>query len=112
MTLKELAEKLQLEVKFGEVYMDREVTGGYTSDLLSDVMANAQEGNIWITIQTHQNIVAVASLLGLSAVVISGGSKPEASTLEKAVKGEVPILTTQWPSFVLSGKLFGLMDRE
>ncbi len=112
MTLKELIDTLHLEVKFGEDFLDREVSGGYTSDLLSDVMAKASEGDVWITIQTHQNVVAVASLLGLSAVIMSNGLQPESSTLEKAVKAEVPILTSEWPSFELSGKIFALLASD
>ena len=46
------------------------VTGGYTGDLLSDVMGNGQEGEILITIQAHKNTIAVASLLGLSGIII------------------------------------------
>ncbi len=112
MTLKDLVQDLGMTVMSGDEFMDREVSGGYTSDLLSDVMAKAKEGNVWITIQTHQNVVAVASLLGLSAVIMSNGMQPDSSTLEKAKKGEVPILTSEWPSFELSGKVFSMLGLE
>jgi len=112
MKLGDIVDKLGLGVASGQEYLDREVTGGYCSDMLSDVMAKAQEGNIWLTIQTHQNIVAVASLLGLCAVVITGGGEPEASTLEKSKKGEVAILTTGQPSFAVAGRIYQLLAKE
>ena len=54
MTVRELATQLKLEVCCGAAGLDKEIKGGYTSDLLSDVMGNAREGNIWITLQTHK----------------------------------------------------------
>jgi hypothetical protein len=63
MKLEELARRLELEVRTAQRRLDAEVTGGYVSDLLSWVMAKAQPGNVWITIQAHSNIVAVASLI-------------------------------------------------
>jgi predicted transcriptional regulator len=111
MTLQDLVQALDMKVMIGDEFLDREVSGGYTSDLLSDVMAKAKEGNVWITIQTHQNVVAVASLLGLSAVIMSNGMQPDNSTLEKAKKGEVPILTSEWPSFELGAKVFNLLGQ-
>lgn len=112
MKLSDVKDALNLKTESGEELLNREIKGGYTSDLLSDVMANASEGDIWITLQTHQNVVAVASLLGLSAVIISGGSKPEDNTLEKAIKAEVPILSSELPSFELSGKIFALIGSD
>ena len=62
MTVKEIMEALNLENVSGQEGLDMEVTGGYTSDLLSDVIANSKEGNLWITLQTHQNVIAVAEM--------------------------------------------------
>ena len=62
MNLSELVDKMNLQVMVGEGRLEVEVTGGYASDLLSDVLANAASGNVWITLQAHQNIVAVASM--------------------------------------------------
>jgi ATP-dependent Clp protease adapter protein ClpS len=61
MTLKEVIENLNWKVITGQEHLDKEITGGYCSDLLSDVMGNAQEGQVWLTIQVHKNIVAVCS---------------------------------------------------
>jgi len=70
MTLIEVVEKLGLRVLTSEDIGDAKVTGGYTCDLLSDVMGNSKTGNLWITMQTHQNILAVARLKDLAGIVI------------------------------------------
>jgi len=73
MKVKDVAQKLGLEVYSAPEGLEREVTGGYTSDLLSDVMGHAKEGQIWITLQTHKNIMAVASLRDLAAIILVKG---------------------------------------
>ena len=86
----------------------REVGGAYSSDLLSDVMANSNEGDLWITLQRHVNIVAVAHLKGLSGVVIVNGREPEAETAARAESEGVPIICTELPAFDVAGILYGL----
>lgn len=112
MNVKEVLAPLQAEVKCGNEHMDLVVEGAYCSDLLSDVMANAKKGDLWITIQTHQNIVAVASLLELAAVVITNSGEPDQETIAKAVKERIPILTTGLSSFEVAGRLFCLLGRD
>jgi len=85
-----------------------EVRGGYASDLLSDVMANAQDGDAWITLQKHVNIVAVAQLKNLSAIVLIGGRQPDADTLARAAEQRIPLVTTASPAFEVSGLLYQL----
>jgi BioD-like phosphotransacetylase family protein len=108
MKLQELARKLSLEVQTAAGKLDTEVTGGYASDLLSYVMAKAKTGNVWITVQSHPNTVAVASLLNLAGIIIAEGGKPEAATIEKAEQEGIPILTTQLTTYTLVGRLFEL----
>ena len=106
--LTDLVEKLQLEVKTGAHRLDVEVTRGYASDLMSDVMANANEGDLWVTLQTHQNIVAVAAMKALSGIILVNGREPEKETLQKAEAEEVPIMISRLPTFELVGRLFEL----
>ncbi len=108
MTLREIVEKLDLEVKTGSGKLDKEVKGGYVSDLLSDVMANSQEGDIWITLQIHQNIVAVASLNALSGIVLVNGRYPEEETIQKAETEGIPIMVSKSSAFEVVGKLYNL----
>lgn len=104
MNLKDIAEKLNLKVVSGEI--DREVSGGYSSDLLSDVIANAQKDNIWITLQIHINIVAVANLQELSGIILINGRQPEEATLKKAKQENIPIMLTELSTFEIVGKLY------
>ncbi len=108
MNLREIVKQLQLEVKANEHSLSNEVTGGYASDLLSDVIANAQEGDLWVTLQTHQNTVAVASMKGLAGIVLVNGREPEADTLKKAKEEDIPLLISALPSFELIGRLYKL----
>ena len=109
MTLKEITEKLQLKVLTGEDKLDVEVTGGYTSDLLSDVIANGQQGSLWITLQIHQNIIAVAKLKDLAGIIIINNREPDENTLAKAKEENVPLLCSGDIAFEISGKLYKLL---
>ncbi len=108
MKLEELCQQLSLEARTAKGKMGTEVTGGYASDLLSWVMAKAQAGNVWLTIQAHPNIVAVASLIGLAGIIVAEGVAPEPATLEKAEQEGIPIMTTPLPIYALAGKMHEL----
>jgi predicted transcriptional regulator len=84
----------------------REARGGYASDLLSDVMANAQDGDVWVTMQRHVNTVAVAELKNLAAVVIVNGRQPEPDMAARAAEHGVPVVTTPLASFDVAGRLY------
>jgi len=84
------------------------LTQGYTSDLLSCVMAGAPRRSLWVTLQAHSNIVAVAGLLDLSAVIITEGAMPEEATIAKANEEGIILLSTTEPSFAVVGKLWVL----
>ncbi|MEW6215969.1 MAG: serine kinase, partial [Nitrospirota bacterium] len=90
MKLQEIVDSLSLEVKTASSNLTREVTGGYVSDLLSDVIANSKEGNIWVTLQTHQNIVAVATLKELSGIILVNNRNPDTETSKKAEREGIP----------------------
>ena len=107
-SLSELVAQLSLEVCAAEQKLDTEVTGGYASDLLSYVMARAKEGNVWVTMQSHANVVAVASLVNLAGVIITEGARPEPATLAKANQEEIPILATPLSTYTVAGKLYEL----
>ena len=108
MKLSEIAEKLQMDVKAGADNLDREVIQGYASDLMSDVMANAADGALWVTMQTHQNIVAVAVMKSLACIILVNNRQPEEETLNKAAAEGIPVLVSPMPAFELIGKLFEL----
>lgn len=110
MTLREVTEKLGWKVVAGQDLLDSQVTGGYCSDLLSDVMGNAQEGQVWLTIQVHKNIIAVAALKELSAILLVKGLNATDDAIEAAVEEGIPILQTNEPAFETAGALFNLIN--
>ncbi|MCE5311722.1 MAG: hypothetical protein LLF86_01065 [Nitrospiraceae bacterium] len=85
-------------------------SGCYISDMLSDVMANASEGDIWITMQTHPNIVAVALVKGLACIILTGSRQPQPETLSKARAEGVLIMTTPHSTFEAAGLLYNILN--
>jgi hypothetical protein len=106
MNLKDLIKEFGLEVKTGSGKLDREVTSGYVSDLLSDVLAHAEEGTLWVTLHIHQNIVAVASHKDLAAILLVQGRQPEKDTIAKATEENIPVLVSGLSAFELVGRLY------
>ena len=111
MTVREIAEKLNLRVFSGEAGLDREVTGGYVSDLLSGVMGFAKDGSVWVTLQTHKNVMAIATLKELAAVVIVKGFEPEEDAKEVSEEEGIPILGSTEQTFELAGRIYNLLNR-
>jgi hypothetical protein len=87
-------------------------TGGYSSDLLSCVMAGAKKGNLWITLQAHLNIVAIAALNELTAIIITENAQPDADSIAKANQQGVILLSTPQPTYEVNGKLWDLGIRN
>lgn len=110
MTIQQLTDKLGLTVFTAGDGLDREIEGGYVSDLLSDVMGHAGEGQVWITLQSHANVVAIASLKELAAIILVNGIEPEEAVVAKAAEEGVPVLGATEGTFVTSGKLFQLLN--
>lgn len=93
-------------------FSEIKVAGGYTSDLLSCVMASAMHQGLWVTLQAHNNVVAVAALLDLAAIIITEGAMPDLATIAKANEENVVLLLTQKPSFHVVGKLWEMGVRS
>ena len=111
MTINELASALGAEICQNE-FTDGDVTGAYTSDLLSDVMANAKTGGALITIQAHKNTVAVATLVNISVIVICN-SRPLPDDMLEAAKDEgIAVIRTKENQFTVSGKIWALFNQS
>jgi serine kinase of HPr protein (carbohydrate metabolism regulator) len=109
MTLQDIVNTLDLKiVNEGKPLDATELAGGYASDLLSCVMAGAKQGFIWVTLQAHLNIIAVAALLDLSAVIVTEGAQPDPATLVKAQEQSVTLLCTEMTTYEVAGKLWAL----
>jgi hypothetical protein len=108
MNIEEITNKLELKKVTDFFAGSREISGAYTSDLLSDVMANSKKDNVWVTLQTHLNTIAVASLKELAAIIIVLDKEIDSDTLEKAEAEKVTILKTPMTAYRVSGKLYEL----
>ena len=108
MKLFELINKCGFEIVNELFEPEREISGGYTGDLLSDVIASTKKNNVWITMQTHVNIIAVANLKELSAIIIVMNRKIDDDTIEKANEEKVTLLRTDKTSYRISGIMYNL----
>lgn len=90
-------------------YEDREISGGYTSDLLSDAMANALENGVLITIQAHKNTVAVGTLKDLNAVIICNNRALPDDMIKAAREEGIALFVTAENQFTVSGKLYPVL---
>ncbi len=109
MILANLVDDLSLEVKSYKDGLQNNIKGAYVSDLLSDVIGNSKDGDIWITLQTHLNIVAVAGLKNLAGIIIIGGRPVQDEILQKADAKNVTIVTTPLSAFETAGRLYKLL---
>jgi len=108
MTIREMAAALDAEICQDE-FEDSELTGAYTSDLLSDVMAHARDGGALITIQAHKNTVAVATLVNITVIVICNSRPLPEDMLETAKDEGIAVVRTKENQFTVSGKLYELL---
>lgn len=108
MTLHEIVEKLGFKVLVGEEQLNQETHGGYAADLLSCVMAGAKPQAVWVTLQTHVNIVAVAALNELACIVVAEHAVVPQATLDKAIQQDVVILSSPEPVYETVGRLIAL----
>jgi len=105
MIVKELIEQLELQVVAGKNGIGREIAGGYCGDLLSDVMGNAPIGCIWLTVQGHQNVMNVAQMREMAAVVLTNGILPDDETCRRAEDFGIPLIISPGTSFDLAVRL-------
>jgi len=91
---------------------DVDITQGYASDLLSDVMANCPEGAIWLTLQRHLNVIAVAQLKRIAAIVITNGARPDEPVLERSREEGLTVLATRLDTFSAAGVIHNMLSSE
>jgi len=104
MKLAELAEKLELK---GVTRMfDREIGGVYSSDMVSDVIANAKAGDLLVTLQIHSNVIAAANLVDIAGIIVTQGKLPTDDVVKMAEKAEIPILSTDLSRWQIFTKLY------
>jgi predicted HAD superfamily phosphohydrolase YqeG len=109
--LKDYLDKVNAEILTPDIDIASiNITNGYVSDMLSDVMGTAKEGQVWITIMRHMNTVAVASMTNIPCVVFAKGLKPDAAVIERAIQEEVCLAVSELQVFNLAGILYRMLN--
>ncbi len=106
MTVRDIMELLDAKSVVASADLDKEVTGGYACDMLSWVMANAEAGMAWATVQAHMNVIAVAVLMELSCVILPEDVKLEPDAYRKAEAEKIAVLSTDKTAFEISGIMY------
>ena len=105
MTVQEVLELLEAKDRTPDTDKNTEVSCGYTCDLLSWVMAHGAAGMAWVTVQTHMNVIAVASLMEMAAVIIPEGIEMETPSLEKAKEEGISVLESPLTAYEICARL-------
>ena len=88
---------------------EKEIDGAYVGDLLSWVMGKADCGNVWITIMSNINIIAVATLADVSCIVLADGVRLEGDVLDLALSKGVNVLSTTLSAYETSKNIAGII---
>lgn len=105
MKLNDIVEKAELQVFHQGSSWEQDVSAGYVGDLLSDVIASGRKNMLWITIQVHENTVAVASLKDLSGIILAKGNQPLEETIAAARSENVTLLGSRLNAYQIVEKL-------
>lgn len=111
MKLGEVVAALELKA-IGSVDPELAVDGVYTSDLLSDVMAHAHEADLLVTIQSHVNTIAVATVVDVHSIVFCNSRPVNDELIAAAQRESVQLFVTDMDQFTVSGKLYALLQRN
>ncbi len=109
MKVSEIIKPLKGEVLVGNEFLDKEIKGGFAGDMLSFVLAKAKEKDVWLTIQTHINIIPVAVMKGIPAIIFVSSKNCEEDVKVKAKEEEVILIKTEYSLFEASGILYNLL---
>ena len=90
---------------------DREVTGGYSGDLLSWVIGRAAPGDAWMTIMSNVNVAAVGLLADVSMIILAEGVEPDEPLLQKAAQNGIGLYSSPMGAYELSWRLKGLLEK-
>jgi len=106
MKLSEIARKLELKAVGQPDLESKDITGVYVSDMVSDIIANAKAGNLLVTIQIHNNVIAAANLVDIAAIVVTQGKLPSEDVVTMSEKASIPILSTDLNRWQIVTKLY------
>ena len=102
-------EILQLPLQsINDVSFNQDIQDVYIGDLLSVVMASGQEGMLWLTVQKHLNVIAIAELHDFAGIVFVHNNSPDRQTIQKATDLQIPLFVSQQDAFHLAKELIAL----
>ena len=107
MTVRELAALINAKNMTENVCLDKDISCGYTCDLLSWVMANGKQGMAWITVQTHMNVIAVAVLMEMAVVIMPENIEMDVASVEKAKAEDLVVLQSPLSAYAICGLMAG-----
>ncbi|MBW6516434.1 MAG: hypothetical protein K0B81_07460 [Candidatus Cloacimonetes bacterium] len=111
-TLKSFIETIEGKVLTPSVDIENIIVNdGYVSDLLSDVMGNAKENQVWITIMKHLNSIAVASLVNIPCIIFAKDTMPEQEVIKKAEEENICLVSSSQSSFTIAGELYLMLNK-
>ena len=105
----EIEEILKLNIKqINSVPLTNIVESVYIGDLLSFVMSNGKEGSLWLTVQKHINVIAVAQLNDFAGIIFVQDSYPDEDTIMKATELKIPLFISEKDAFLVAKELISL----
>ncbi len=105
MNLNDLCARLGLETVAGNTE-GREWRGVYAGDLLSRAMSHVKADNLWITIMSNANVIAVASLTEAAAVILAEGVELLPDALDAAEDNGIIVLSSKHTTFELCAAIY------
>ena len=104
MTVESLAEEFGFKV-LTMPSPEREICGAYIGDLLSWVMGKAESDNLWITIMSNSNVIAVATLADVSCIILAEGVSPDDGVTETAIAKGINLLSSNESAYEIAKRL-------
>jgi predicted transcriptional regulator len=104
--LREVQEILKADVIVGQEKLDMEVKTAFGADLMSDVLAFAKAGSLLLTGLTNTQVIRIANVLDIAAIILVRGKKPPVETVDLAKDLQIPILITKYILFETAGRLY------
>jgi predicted transcriptional regulator len=104
--LREVKDILNADVIVGEDKLDIEVETAFGADLMSDVLAFAKAGSMLLTGLTNTQVVRIANVLDIAAIILVRGKKLSTEAISLATDLHIPILTTKYILFETAGRLY------
>lgn len=106
MTIRDFVELTGAKILTPGVDVEREITCGYSCDLLSWVMSHGASGMAWITVQTHMNVIAVATLMDMAAVIVPEGISVDQEVVDKAAEEDIALIASGLTAYELCGRMY------